>query len=185
MKANELMKRNIDALLHARHQQRKDLAVWCRRGESWISKIMKEDRREFPMKYWDRIADFFGIATYQLLQPGISPLTERRKGGDRRSGQDRRKSAINHRVRETVSSAIATLTPEDVADLLRLKSMDAEKRAGARDVIEAIARSGPQTGARGRGRPRAGTDVGEATRRPSRGNRPRHVTPPKPPPKDE
>lgn len=92
LKANLLMKRNVDALLRARGQTRRDLARWCHRGDAWIAKIMAEDHREFPMKYFDRIADFFGIATYQLLQPGITPLTERRKSTDRRTGQDRRVS---------------------------------------------------------------------------------------------
>ena len=98
MRANALMKGNVDALLRARGQTRKDLAQWCRRGESWISKIMKEERREFPMKYFDRIADFFGIATYQLLQPGITALHERRKR-PRRLVPDRRVSHVQAVIR--------------------------------------------------------------------------------------
>ena len=90
MQANALMKYNVSALLRARGLTQKDLAQWCRRSQGWISKILKEDRREFPMKYWDRIGDFFGIAAYQLLQPGIAGMAERRKGGDRRAGRDRR-----------------------------------------------------------------------------------------------
>lgn len=89
MKANALLKHNIDTLLRGRGQTRKDLAQWCYRTESWISKIFQTDKREIPLKYLDRIADFFGLATYQLLQPGISPLTERRHG-ERRGGRDRR-----------------------------------------------------------------------------------------------
>lgn len=97
MKANALMKANIDALLKARGQHRRELGRWClrtldKRADTWIAKIMGTDR-EFPMKYFDRISDFFGIATYQLFQPGISPLTERRSRSERRSGQDRRLSA--------------------------------------------------------------------------------------------
>jgi hypothetical protein len=90
MHANRQMKQNVIALLKGRRLAAKDLADWCRRSESWISKILKLDStREFPLKYWDRIADFFGISTYQLLQPGISSITERRQG-DRRTGKDRR-----------------------------------------------------------------------------------------------
>jgi hypothetical protein len=64
--------------------------MWCRRTDSWLSKILDDQgNRGLPLKYLDRIADFFGIATYQLFQPGISPLLERRKG-ERRSGLDRR-----------------------------------------------------------------------------------------------
>ncbi len=91
LKASELLKHNIGALLQARGQTKPELARWCRRSRSWMDKIFSEDRREVPLKYLDRIADFFGIATYQLFQPGISPLTERRKA-ERRSGQDRRVS---------------------------------------------------------------------------------------------
>lgn len=97
MRANLLLKHNIDALLRARGQTRKDLAMWCHRTESWISKIFLNANREIPLKYLDRIADFFGLATYQLFAPGISPLTERRKGHERRNGKDRR---IGQRGRE-------------------------------------------------------------------------------------
>src|SRR5688572_20198698 len=99
MKANLLLKQNIKALLRARHQSQKDLAQWCRRSETWISHIFNSDTRGVPLKYLDRIADFFGIATYQLLQPGITPLTERR-GKTRRSGADRRVSHISHLLRD-------------------------------------------------------------------------------------
>ena len=90
LKAVLLLKTNIDTLLRARGQQRKELARWCRRSEGWLSQILTNDERNMPLHYLDRIADFFGIATYQLLQPGISPLTERRILNDRRSGNDRR-----------------------------------------------------------------------------------------------
>lgn len=99
MRASLLLKHNIDTLLKARHQTRHDLAVWVRQStdkgkvDPWISKIFTAHDREFQMKYLDRIADFFGIAVYQLFQPGISPFTERRKGHDRRGGRDRRISA--------------------------------------------------------------------------------------------
>ena len=97
MKAAALLKRNIDTLLRARRQTRKDLAQWCRRSESWISKVFRHEQREIPLKYLDRIADFFGLATYQLFQPGISALTERRMQIERRAGRDRRQSHA-HRV---------------------------------------------------------------------------------------
>lgn len=100
MKANQLVKANVAALLKAHHKHQKDLAQWCYRGESWISKIFKESRREFPNKYLDRIADFFGLATYQLFQPGISRESERRRG-NRRSGRERRISAEMRILQET------------------------------------------------------------------------------------
>lgn len=75
MKAHYLLKHNIDALLTARGQKRKELASWCRRSESWLSQIFTSEERNMPLKYLDRIASFFGIATYQLFQPGITPLS--------------------------------------------------------------------------------------------------------------
>jgi hypothetical protein len=101
MKANLLLKTNIDALLRARGQTRKDLAMWCRRTESWISKAFRDPNRSIPLRYFDRIADFFGLATYQLFQPGITPYTERRSGKERRSGIDRRLSHID-RIRSMI-----------------------------------------------------------------------------------
>jgi hypothetical protein len=101
MRANQLLKNNVIALLKARGNTRKDLAQWCYRGESWISKILKEPRREFPNKYLDRIADFFGLATYQLFQPGLTHDTERRRS-ERRVGKDRR---MSHAQRTMVTTA--------------------------------------------------------------------------------
>jgi len=95
MQANLLLKTNIDALLRARGQTRKDLAMWCRRTESWISKAFRDPNRSIPLRYFDRIADFFGLATYQLFQPGITPYTERRSGKERRSGMERRLSHVD------------------------------------------------------------------------------------------
>lgn len=94
MRSSELFKKNIETLLRTRHQSRHELARWCRRSDAWLSKILGKDDRNLPMKYLDRIAEFFGIAPYQLFQPGISPLLERRTGADRRKGRDRRLSAV-------------------------------------------------------------------------------------------
>lgn len=92
MKAQSLIAQNISTLLRGRGQKQKDLAMWCHHSEVWISAILA-GKREIQFKDLDRIADFFGLATYQLLQPGIAPLTERRKTHDRRNGKDRRISA--------------------------------------------------------------------------------------------
>lgn len=122
MKATFLLKHNITTMLKARGQTRHDLAFYCRRSDAWLSKLMSDENRNVPVKYFDRIADFFGIATYQLFQPGISPLTERRRGSDRRSGQDRRISA---KVRRTAETAIRQIpvSPEDEALLAELRAL--------------------------------------------------------------
>lgn len=115
MKAQFLLKQNIDTLLRARGQRRHDLAQWCHRTDAWLSQIFREDRRELPQKYLDHVADFFGIATYQLFQPGITPLTERRKA-DRRSGRDRRLSRAFEAVPPTEAELfqkLRRLTPSE------------------------------------------------------------------------
>jgi hypothetical protein len=149
MRADVLLKTNIDALLRARHQTRHDLAMWCRRSDAWLSKILGKDNRNVPLEYLDRIADFFGIATYQLFQPGITPLLERRKLVDRRAGGDRRLSAVNHQLRESVSALIASMTHDDVADLLRLRALTGKSRATLRDEAQRLARSEQQTASPG------------------------------------
>lgn len=121
LKASRLLELNIDALLRARGQKRTDLAKYCRRTDGWLSKILSDDqgtKRGMPLKYLDRIADFFGIATYQLFQPGISALGERRSGFERRRSRDRR-----------ISAAVLSEKPGDV-DLM--------------DVIRALSRGGRQ-----------------------------------------
>jgi len=109
MKAAVLLKENIDELLRRRNQHRKDLAQWCYRSESWISKIFRTQKRELPQKYLDRIADFFGLSVYQLFQPGIGKASERRVG-ERRTGKDRR---ITNSVRlaQTLGASIDAIHP--------------------------------------------------------------------------
>lgn len=105
LKATYLLKQNIDALLKARGQKRKDLALWCRKTESWLSQIFRDGDRNLPLKYLDRIADFFGLATYQLFQPGLSGAAERRSGQDRRTGLDRRVSHATEMLAPVPSQA--------------------------------------------------------------------------------
>lgn len=147
MKASALLKGNVDALLQARHQTRHDLAQWCRRSDAWLSKILGKDNRNLPLEYLDRIADFFGLAAYQLFQPGITGLLERRKS-DRRSGKDRRISAMNHQVRESVSALVANLSQSDVADLLMMKRLSESSRDELRDEARRFERSERQNDAR-------------------------------------
>lgn len=139
MKANALMKANVDAVLKARHQTREDLSKWCRREVSWASKILNSPTRWFPMKYWDKISDFVGLSPYQLLQPGIAPLHERR-GRERRSGRDRRVRGVEHHVRESISQLVSTLTQDDVALLLQVRSLGPDDRDLVRKSLAALPR---------------------------------------------
>ena len=143
MHAHLLLKRNIDSLLKARNQTRHDLAMWCRRTDPWLSKILDPNgKRGLPLKYLDRIADFFGISAYQLLQPGISPLMERRKG-DRRSGVDRRLSHAQRVLRDPSA---------DTQELVRLvlSASDDDRKALYQQLV--LSRNGaPNTAAGGAG----------------------------------
>lgn len=125
MKASYLFKKNIETLLSKRGHTRHDLAFYCRRSDAWLSKILGNSDRNLPLKYLDRIAEFFGLAAYQLFQPGISPLTERRAGHERREGGDRR---ISGRRRDLPSSPIRQIavTPDDEALLEELHELDYE-----------------------------------------------------------
>jgi hypothetical protein len=129
-RAGHLFKHNVEALLKARGQTKHDLAMWCRRTDAWLSKILGHDDRNLPMKYIDRIADFFGLAPYQLFQPGITPLTERRAKTDRRSGRDRRIAWAAARTADPV-------LPEDMALLRRINGLKYDDRRKLEHWVDA------------------------------------------------
>lgn len=100
LRATSVMRSNISALLTARRESQTELARWLKHSRSWINKFLNGER-QIQMKDLDRVASFFGIAPYQLFQPGIGQLTERRHG-DRRTGRDRRVGHMQHRELETL-----------------------------------------------------------------------------------
>jgi hypothetical protein len=121
LNARYILKKNIKALLQARGQDQKTLAFWCRKKESWISQFLTKPERGLRMAELDRVAEFFGLEVYQLFLPGISTLTERRSGRDRRSGVDRRVSHVGAilegpptlvALEALVRGAAASLPPE-------------------------------------------------------------------------
>lgn len=144
MKAALLLKNNLDTLLRGRHQSRKDLAMWCHRSESWLSQIFTDPEREVPLKYLDRIADFFGVATYQLFQPGVSAITERRHA-DRRSGRDRRLS------RATINALPTDLSNAEIGLVAKLRAVAVRDRAEFEKLVEDVYRL-PKTDQSSRGR---------------------------------
>lgn len=111
LRAPLLLKENIDALLRRRGYRRKDLAQWCHRTEGWLSKIFRESERGVPLKYLDRMADFFGLTTYQLFQPGIARSSERRRGLERRSSVERR---ISRRIEDMEARAPEPIQPPQI-----------------------------------------------------------------------
>lgn len=110
VKAARMLSNNIEALLRARHQSGHDLAQWCHHSDVWIS-LFLAGKRQIQLKDLDRIADFFGLATYQLFQPGISSLTERRVSTDRRSGRDRR-IGVSKRLLGALADQIDSARPQ-------------------------------------------------------------------------
>lgn len=141
MKANVLLKHNIDTLLRARGQTRRELAIWCRQSldkkvDAWISHIFTRPDQGIQLRYLDRIADFFGIAVYQLFQPGISPLTERRTLPERRSGTDRRITAKQLGATTTPQRGLI-LTADDEVLLADLHALSYEKYQHVRAWIVA------------------------------------------------
>lgn len=95
MHAKRLLAENIRSLLKGRGQTQHDLAMWCRNSDVWLSFILS-GKRGVSLEDLDRIADFFGLHTYELFLPGVSHLTERRTV-QRRSGLERREG---HKERE-------------------------------------------------------------------------------------
>lgn len=154
LQASALLRRNIEALLRARGQTRHDLAMWCRRSDAWLSKIMDiNGTRGLPLKYLDRISDFFGIETHQLFLPGISHLHERRKG-DRRSGQDRRQLSATVILRDPA---------DDAKELVRLVlSAGAEDRRALYAQLLALRTASPS-----RATPDAAKGSGRRTTQPT------------------
>lgn len=102
MRAHRLLAENISGLLRARHLRQHDLAMWCHHTDVWLSYILS-GKREPQLKDLDRIADFFGVPTYQLFQPGMATATERRSPVDRRTGRERRISHATRIARELES----------------------------------------------------------------------------------
>lgn len=72
--------------------------MYCGHKPAWISKIL-DGERGMKLSDLDKVADFFGLTVSQLLQQGISPLTERRRhqrrGGSDRRTKDRRQQSID------------------------------------------------------------------------------------------
>jgi transcriptional regulator with XRE-family HTH domain len=90
-KALVRLRLNVDSLLLHRKQKKADLAMAMRIDPSTLTKFLN-GTREIQFHHLDGMAGFFGMSAYQLFQPGISPLLERRSVKDRRMGIDRRQA---------------------------------------------------------------------------------------------
>lgn len=97
MKSVYILGENIRTLLELQHKSQHDLAFWCHHSDPWLSAILG-GKREIQLADLDRVASFFGVAAYQLFQPGISTNSERRSGLDRRKARERRISAAQRNM---------------------------------------------------------------------------------------
>ena len=88
-KALVQLRMNVESLLRERHKSKADLAAEMGIDPSTLTKFLK-GTREIQFHHLDGMAACFGLQAYQLFQPGISPLLERRVLKDRRMGHDRR-----------------------------------------------------------------------------------------------
>jgi transcriptional regulator with XRE-family HTH domain len=90
-KALSQLRMNVEFLLTIRKEKKQDLAAEMKLDPSTLTKFLN-GTREIQFHHLDGMATFFGLEIYQLFQPGISPLGERRHIKDRRQGGDRRKA---------------------------------------------------------------------------------------------
>lgn len=90
LRAVNQLRENLKALMDREGLKQKDVAFAVRKHVSWVNKFLL-GTRPIHLNDLDSLADLFGLTTYQLFVPGVSPRTERRSGRDRRSGQERRK----------------------------------------------------------------------------------------------
>lgn len=111
LKALHILRQNVRGLLLKRKESEALLASCLGfKHRSSLNKFLNSERAGFQMWRLDRLASFFGLAVYQLFQPGITPLTERRSGKERRSGHDRRVGHA-HREVQAVAREIGKLPP--------------------------------------------------------------------------
>ncbi len=88
-KASVQLAMNVRYLLDEFHVTQADLCAHAKVDPSTFTKFM-QGKRELQLFHLDGIASKFGLSVYQLFQPGISRLTDRRVIPDRRMGHDRR-----------------------------------------------------------------------------------------------
>jgi transcriptional regulator with XRE-family HTH domain len=156
LRALNQLRQNVESLLFRRKENQKTLADATGIDPTTLNKFLR-GTREIQLKDLDAIADFFGIATYQLFQPGIAPLTERRVG-ERRRGQERRighqarelhrvEAGVNHaRRRHPDLGEKPALSSADVHEFHRI-AVDLERRLGTIVQASAPRRQAPDSGA--------------------------------------
>lgn len=139
LKALHLLRQNVRALLVKRKESETVLAMWIGfKHRSSLNKFLNSDRAGFQMWRLDRLASFFGLAVYELFQPGITHVTERRIS-ERRGGRDRR-VGHSHRAMMSLHESIGPYRrttsrhadgPSPQAEKLRRLTADYERKVAA------------------------------------------------------
>lgn len=88
----ERVRRNVRALMEFFGFNQAELAERIGKSQSWVSKRVKGNV-PFKLKDLDALASALGVPAPSLLYEYGSGAFERRRGQDRRSGLDRRRSA--------------------------------------------------------------------------------------------
>lgn len=134
LRAVTLLRQNVLDLLRTKGYLQKDLAFAMKRDPTTINKFLT-GKREIQLSDLDRVADFFGLATYQLFQPGISSRTERRSGHDRRLGRERR---ISHAQRQALEppTKVVSVPPEILALAQQLEALPHEMRVLVQTMVD-------------------------------------------------
>jgi hypothetical protein len=113
LKAVHILKLNVRSLLLARKESESLLAQHLGyKDRSGLNKFLNDQTREgFEMWRLDKLASFFGLPVYQLFQPGISALTERRVSGERRNPRERRQGHSHRQMIGLASNIDAHRSP--------------------------------------------------------------------------
>lgn len=157
MKAARIVAENVSALLKRENYHQTDLAQHCKRSDPWVSQFLRGERT-WQLDDLDKVADFFGMDTFELFRPGIAQRSERR-GVQRRAGVDRR---VRHDLRnaQQLHGQIETARPRKDSDgaatsahakQLHALVADFARRVG---VLLPPADAGRQTASPRRGRPK-------------------------------
>lgn len=151
MKAGRRLAENVVELLERHHLTQHDLAQWCRKSDPWVSQFLRGERN-WQLDDLDRVADCFGLQTYQLFLPGVSQRTERRSGVDRRSVKERRVGQARQFMMTTAKEIDGkhprrrhpdVVSPSAIETAIKRLTSDFEKRLTA--LLQAAAQPGHET----------------------------------------
>lgn len=99
--AQERLTANINELLAFTHRRQSALAAHLKVSQPHISNLLG-GKRQWQIEDLDRIADFFCVTVADLFYDGHGQF-DRRRGGERRSGLDRRRQRPERHREDSVT----------------------------------------------------------------------------------